>query len=197
MRQVTVTTSRRLLRFLEKLSKICSFWLMTTKVRSRLLLIFYQYPLSDVRAIAWILSEWVFVPLWTLTGKNSWPHEKIFLASKNWLHWGRKQKKIFVDRSDVEIAIASSLPTHQESITIQTLFERLKDFRSVTLALEKTDMDLHKALTLSTYISETTVSWRNIWWKMPQLFTVKHSREESANFYLEKTGQRRLMKNSW
>ena len=60
--------------------------------------------------------------------------------------------KDFVDLSDVEIA--SLLATPQESITIQTLFESLKDFHSVTLTLEKTDMNLHKTRTIFNFLIE-------------------------------------------
>ena len=35
-----------------KTAKVCNFWLATTKTRTRLLLIFYEYPLSNVQAIA-------------------------------------------------------------------------------------------------------------------------------------------------
>ena len=61
--------------------------------------------------------------------------------------------KYFIDPSDVEIA-SFLLPTPQESITIQYLFENLKDFFSVTLALEKTDMNLHKARTILNLLIE-------------------------------------------
>ena len=51
--------------------------------------------------------------------------------------------KDFIEPSDVELS--SLLPTSQESINIQHLFEILNDFHSDTLTLEKTDMNMHKA----------------------------------------------------
>ena len=133
--------------------------------------------LSSVKKLAKLRQKTELRPV--LRNKNRWTGTFMmvdrFLAIKD-----------FIDSSDVEIA--SLLPTTQESKTIQTLFDSLKDFHSVTLALEKTDMNLHKALPFSTFLSKTTISWRNIWGKMPQLITVKHSEEESAKLYLEKMG---------
>ena len=65
--------------------------------------------------------------------------------------------KDFIDLSDVEIASFFLLPTLQESITIQNLFESLKDFHSVTLALEKTDMNPHKARTIFNLIENYNI----------------------------------------
>ena len=60
--------------------------------------------------------------------------------------------KYFIDPSDVELA--SLLPTPQENIIIQNLYESLKTFHSVTLALEKSDMNLHKARTILNLLIE-------------------------------------------
>ena len=57
-----------------------------------------------------------------------------------------------IDPSDVELTCL--LPTLQQSITIQNLFESLKDFFSVTLALEKTGMNLHKTRTIFNLLIE-------------------------------------------
>ena len=61
--------------------------------------------------------------------------------------------KGFIDASDVEI-VSFFIANPQKSITIQKLLESLRDFRSVTLALEKTDMNLHEARTFFNLLIE-------------------------------------------
>ena len=90
--------------------------------------------------------------------------------------------KDFIDPSDVELA--SLLPTPQERKTIQNLFESLKDFHSVTLALEKSDMNLHKACNIFNLVKENCNIMES--YCRENAFAIKHSREGSAKVYLEK-----------